>query len=67
MASKPPNTQLGQSQWIGLPMSERKAVTKATATRYARSDKLEKTKILDESCETTGWGCDHARTALRTG
>lgn len=50
---------------MGLTMSERKAVTKAAATRYKRASKSAKQIILDELCAITGWHRDHARKALR--
>src|SRR5665647_1929157 len=49
-----------------LSMSERRAVTKTIATRYARSDRAGKKVILDELCATMGWHRDHARKALRS-
>ena len=50
---------------MGLTMGQRKAVTKANATRYRRASKADKGKILDEWCATTGWRRNHARKALR--
>ncbi|MGH2747021.1 MAG: integrase [Actinomycetota bacterium] len=45
-------------------MSERRAVTKVIATRYARASKTEKGAILDELCALTGWTRRHARRAI---
>lgn len=45
-------------------MSQRKAVSKAVATRYARADKAAKGVMLDELCAITGWHRSHARKAL---
>jgi len=49
---------------MGLTMGQRKAVTKAIATRYKRASKADKSLILDELCATTGWHRNHARKAL---
>ena len=49
---------------MGLTMSERRAVTKATATRHRRADKSGKGAILDELTATSGWQRCHARKAL---
>ena len=48
-----------------LTLAERRAVTKAIATRYARLDKAGKSRVLDELCATTGWHRNHARKALK--
>ncbi len=48
-----------------LTMSQRKAVTKATAVRYRSAPKTVKATILAELCALTGWHRDHARKAPR--
>jgi hypothetical protein len=46
-------------------MGQRKAVTKAVATRYRHSARAGRKIIFDELRAMTGWHRDHARKALR--
>jgi hypothetical protein len=52
------------AQWMGLTLTERRAITEAAATRYQLARKREKSRILDELCANTGWHRNHARKAL---
>jgi hypothetical protein len=53
------------AQWMGLTLTERRAITEAAATRYQLASKRGKSRILDELCANTGWHRSHARRALR--
>jgi hypothetical protein len=53
------------AQWMGLTLTERRAITETTATRYQLASKRGKSRILDELCANTGWHRNHARKALK--
>lgn len=50
---------------MGLALAQRQAVSRQVAGRYHAASKADKSKILDELCQTNGWHRDHARKALR--
>lgn len=45
-------------------MKTRKEITKVTKKRYQKASRKEKSKILDEVCEITGWHRKHATRVL---
>jgi hypothetical protein len=50
---------------MGLTLAQRQAVSRQVAGRYRAAGKADKSKILDELCQTNGWHRDHARKVLR--
>jgi hypothetical protein len=62
----PPLVRLkARRRWMGLTMSEKRAITREVAKRYRKARKKDKAKMLDEFVQTTGYNRNYAAWALR--
>jgi hypothetical protein len=50
----------GSESTMGLTMKEKQSLTRTTCTRYRKSGKKEKSMILDEFCQATGYNRKYA-------
>jgi hypothetical protein len=50
----------GSESTMGLTMKEKQSLTRTTCTRYRKSDRKEKSAILNEFCQSTGYNRKYA-------